>query len=391
VTGRPGLAAALVNAPTDADGWVRGVGYVETVAGDLDAATLDQLLADRPVRIQHRSGALWIVNGIGVERLGLDRADHPGVERSVDGSPTGRLWRADAWLRARLPPSDPPDLGAVGRRLAALGITSVCDASPDLDRHGLAALVEATASGALPTRLQVLGAALPVRELPAGVTVGPYKIVLADSALPGIDELAHRIQAAHSAGRAVAVHCVTREALVLLLATLELTGVRPGDRIEHAAIVPVELIPRVAVLGLRVVTQPGFLVDRGDDYVRDVASEDLPDLYRCRSLVDAGIPVSLSSDAPYGPLDPWLVMSAAASRTAASGAVVGAEERLPVERALLGYLSAPESPGGPPRRIRSGCPADLVLLDRPAADIVRAPDASAVRMTMSAGRVVAGP
>jgi hypothetical protein len=62
-----------------------------------------------------------------------------------------------------------------------------------------------------------------------------------------------------------------------------------------------------------------------------------------------------------------------------------------VERALLGYLCTPESPGGPPRRIRTGSPADLVLLDRPAADLVLAPVASAVRMTMSAGRVVAGP
>ena len=390
VTDRAGLAAALAGAPGDARGWVRGVGYVETVAGDLDAATLDRLHRDRPVRVQHRSGALWAVNSKGIERLGLDRTDHPGVERSADGSATGRLWRADTWLRTRLPATDLPDLETVGRRLAGFGITSVCDATPDLDQSALAALAEASARGALPTRLQVLGAPLQFGALPAPLTTGPYKIVLADSGLPDIDQLADRIRAAHSADRAVAVHCVTRQALVLLLATFDLTGVRTGDRIEHAAIVPADLIPRLARLRLHVVTQPGFLVDRGDDYLRDVAPDDLPDLYRCRSLLDAGILVSLSSDAPYGPLDPWQVMSAAAARTAASGVVLGVEETVSVERALAGYLSAPANPGGPPRRVEPGTRADLVLLDRPAVDLLIAPEAGAVRMTMFDGRVVAG-
>ena len=227
VIDRAGLPAALAGAPADARGWVRGVGYVETVAGDLDAATLDRLHRDRPVRVQHRSGALWAVNSKGIDRLGLDRTDHPGVERSADGSATG-LWRADTWLRTRLPATDLPDLETVGRRLAGFGITSVCDATPDLDHSALASLAKASARGALPTRLQVLGAPLQFGALPAPLTTGPYKIVLADSGLPDIDQLADRIRAAHSADRAVAVHCVTRQALVLLLATFHLTGCGPA-------------------------------------------------------------------------------------------------------------------------------------------------------------------
>jgi predicted amidohydrolase YtcJ len=65
------LAAALTAASADSSGWVRGVGYVETVAGDLDAAALDRLHAARPVRIQHRSGALWMVNSVAAVQLGL--------------------------------------------------------------------------------------------------------------------------------------------------------------------------------------------------------------------------------------------------------------------------------------------------------------------------------
>ena len=388
VRDRAALATALSGASADAAGWVRGVGYVEDVAGDLDRGALDELHRDRPVRVQHRSGALWMVNTAGAIRLGLDRADHPGVERASDGTSTGRLWRADDWLRSRLPAPSPPSLAPLGRQLAGLGITSVCDATPDLDDAALVALTTAAASGALPQRLELLGAPLGA-ELPPGARGGPYKIVIADSALPALDDLVERVRRAHDAGRAVALHCVSREALVLLLAAIEITGARPGDRVEHSALVPAELIPELARHGLRVVTQPGFLAHRGDDYLRDVPAGEHCDLYRCRSLVDGGVRLALSSDAPYGPLDPWAVIAAAAARRTPSGAVAGPAERLPAARALDAYLSAPGDPGGPPRRVRPGGLADLVLLDRPMSDQLAAPTADAVRTVLVGGRVVA--
>jgi predicted amidohydrolase YtcJ len=145
------------------------------------------------------------------------------------------------------------------------------------------------------------------------MTAGPYKIMLADSGLPDLDGLTDRIRNAHEAGRAVAVHCVTREALVLLLAALESAGTTPGDRVEHAGVVPSELVPELARRGLRVVTQPGFIADRGDDFRRGVPAGEHADLYRCRSLLRGGVPVALSSEAPYGPIDPWAVIAAGAA------------------------------------------------------------------------------
>ena len=210
--------------------------------------------------------------------------------------------------------------------------------------------------------------------LPAGLSAGPYKIVLADSGLPRYDELTDRIRAAHAAGRPVAVHCVTREALVLLLAALGEAGPRPGDRIEHAALVPAELVPDLARLGVRVVTQPGFLAHRGDDFLRDLRPDDRPDLYRCATLRQAGIPVALSSDAPYGPLDPWAVIAAAAGRRTPSGQVAGPGERITFGQALDAYLAPPGDPGGAPRRVRPGMTADLVVLHTPLADVPARPD-----------------
>src|ERR1700722_14359442 len=77
--------------------WLRCVGYHESVAGPLDRWALDRLAAGtdlgpglpgrgaRPVRVQHRTGALWVVNSAAVAALGLDDGDDlAGVERDAD-------------------------------------------------------------------------------------------------------------------------------------------------------------------------------------------------------------------------------------------------------------------------------------------------------------------
>lgn len=100
-------------------------------------------------------------------------------------------------------------------------------------------------------------------------------------------------------------------------------GPRPGDRIEHLALVPPELIPELA---------------------------------------------------PFGPLDPWAVIAAATTRRTASGEVAGLGERITFAQALDAYLAPPGDPGGPPRRVSPGLPADLVVLHAPLAQAARLPD-----------------
>ncbi|WP_395103900.1 amidohydrolase family protein [Actinomadura sp. SCN-SB] len=389
VTDHAGLAAALRDAAPDEHGWIRGTGYVESVAGDLGAADLDRLQPHRPVRVQHRSGALWMLNSRAVAAAGLATATHPGIERDPRGDPTGRLWRADDWLRTRLPPSRPLPLDEVARELTGFGITAVTDATPDLDPAALDAFDRAVAGGALPQRLHLLGVPLGATATGPRVSTGPYKIVIADSSLPGLDDLSDRIRAAHGKGRPIAAHCVTREALLLLLAALDQAGPAfKGDRVEHAALVPSETIGDIARRGLRVVTQPGFIADRGDDYLRDIPAEDHRDLYRYGSLRAAGVPVGLSSDAPYGPLDPWQVMSAAVHRRARSGTTAGPAERVTALTALHAYLTPPEDPGGRIRKVAIGAPADLVLLHTPLAEALRRPSVSLVRTVLIEGRPV---
>lgn len=390
VNDRAGLAAALRRGAAAAPPgeWIRAIGYHESVDGHLDRDALDALLPGRPLRVQHRSGAVWYLNSAGLDAVGAERGDVPeGVERDDAGRPTGRVWRADGWLHERLAPPPRPDLSTVAEALAARGVTGVTDATPDLSDSALEVLLGEAERGALPQRLCLLGVDrlpdLPPR-LAARVTVGPRKVVLPDHDLPDLPSLVadlRRIRRTRGDGRRpVAVHCVTRTALVLLCAALDEVGPVPGDRIEHASIVPAALLPTLRRLGVVVVTQPGLLATRGDDYLRDVEPESLPDLYRHATLLGAGVPVALSTDAPYTDPDPWRAMSQAVARRTHGGTVIGADERVSSEVALDGFTTRGDAPAGPPRRVESGAVADLCLVADDPAD--------GARLAVVGGRVI---
>lgn len=344
---------AGLEALRDAGGaWVRAVNARESV----DRHVLDALVPDRPVRVQHRSGGLWMLNSAALQRVAHVLDDSADVERDADGEPTGRLWRYDERLRPALPHTS-PDLASVVAELHGYGITSVTDATPDLDARAV------TAMRALPLDVTLLGD-------PRGSA--PRKLLLRDHDLPSYDELVARISEIRAQGRAVAVHCVTRESLVLTLAVLDEVGRLPGDRIEHGAVVPDPELLR----GLTVVTQPAFVTTRGDDYVRDVSHHDLPHLYPYASLLAAGVDVLPSSDAPYGPVDPWEVIRAARDRD------VGPDERVSTAISLAGYLTDAH---GRPRTVTVGAPARLCLLQVPLADALADPRADLVRRTVWPG------
>jgi predicted amidohydrolase YtcJ len=377
---RAPFAATLRGAPTGTDGWIRAIDYHEAMAGPLDRWALDEIVADRPVRVQHRSGALGMVNSSGADLLGLEGSDRPGIERNAGGIANGRLWRLDGWMRERLG-SLTPDLRAAGALLADFGITGVTDATPDLDASTIALLGAATADGRLPQRVHLLGA--PLDAGPAhGMSVGPYKLLLHDHDLPAFDDLIDRIRAARAAGRGVAVHCVTRDALALTLAALDEVGPAPDDRIEHGSVMPPELVALVAKLGLRVITQPIFVADRGDAYLAEVDVDDQPYLYPHASLLAAGIRAVASSDAPFGDPDPWRTLAAARDRT------LTVSERVDVSATLAGLLSPLDDPGGPPRQVMPGARADLCLLHVPWADALENPSRDLVRHTVCRGTIV---
>ncbi|NYG59546.1 putative amidohydrolase YtcJ [Nocardioides daedukensis] len=341
---------------------------------DVTAADLDLVWPDRPVRVQHRSGALWVLNTRAIELVGevLDPAER------VDG----RVWRGGARLSHALQSHDPRDiddeLRAWGLRLAAWGVTGLTDASVGLSSEAL----------------QRIRSAVPQRVLSLGAEDDglPVKIIATDHSDDMWDGLLAAMREARGRGRAVAIHAVSAPALALVLAALEEIGVVTGDRIEHAAVCDDASADRVAELGLTVVTQPSIAARRGRTMVEASEPADRPWLWRIRGLVDRGVKVVLSSDAPYGDANPWVTVRLASAGLPADRSPWVVDQTIGPSAALASFLTDPEDPAGPARSVRVGGVADLCVLDGPLPEavdrVVRGATVSPVVLTMIAGQVV---
>lgn len=378
-----GLAAAL---SLPGEGWIRGVGFHESVLGFMpDAGALDRLVPHRPLRMQHRTGRMWFFNGMALDRLLAQAEPPPGLERG-NGGFTGRLFDDDAWLQRALA-STPPDLAEVSAELAKFGVTGVTDMSPRNDAAIAAHFARQRADGRLRQNVLLAGT-LPLAEVqPHHWALGPAKLHLHEAALPRFDDAAEFIVSAHAQGRGVAVHCVTEVELIFALSLFETTGAVPGDRVEHASIASPDLVERMAALKLQVCVQPHFVAERGDRYLVDVEPRHRRDLYRLRTLAEAGLCLAGGSDAPYGEADPWRAMAAALSRRTSSGVAIGETEALTPEQALALYLTDPADLSRQ-RRIALDEPADLCLLDRPWAQVRGNLASGCVRATLAGGNLI---
>ncbi|WP_179476001.1 amidohydrolase family protein [Mycolicibacterium vinylchloridicum] len=356
VHSRDELSRVLARAPVGEDGWIRAVGYHESAAGSLDRYTLDELFDAVPVRIQHRSGVLWFLNSAGLFAVGLP--DHPD----------GRLRSYDSWSDAVA--RRDTSLATISRRLLSYGVTGVTDATPDLGADDIVTLTEEHRHGGLHQGVHWLS---------------PGKRILHDDSLD-LDELTEWIAATHRTSGAVALHCVTASQLVVSLAALRAAGTHPGDRIEHAAVVPADSITELADIGVLVVTQPNFIAERGDQYLVDVDPEDQAALWRLASLLEAGVRVALSTDLPFGGADPWAAMHAATRRAGPSGAVLNEGECVSATTALTMFTGHAERPDVP-RTVDPGQPGDLCVLGASPVEVLDTLDAGLVTATIIGGHL----
>lgn len=371
VHSRGELIDALAAANVGDDGWIRAIGYHRSVAGPLDRALLDEVSPPVPVRVQHRSGASWTYNTMGLAKLGRPELAN------------GQLHRTDA-LADPIPTRRARSLRPLSETLASWGVTGVTDATPGYSHADVQSLSRATLSGELHQRLHCM--APPGIDVVAGSSLGPAKRILDDIGLD-LDGLRRWIGHCHEADKPVAIHSVTASQLVVTIAALRTAGTHPLDRIEHAAMVPQDCIEDLAELCATVVTQPNFIAERGDDYLRDIPPEDLDQLWRVAALREAGVPVALSTDVPFGRGDPWAAMRAAVQRRTPSGVVLGATERVTALEALTMFFGQPGRPAVL-RSVVAGQPGDLCVLDLSPADVLERLDATRVVATFVAGERV---
>ena len=133
--------------------WLRCIGYHPSVAGEIDRHWLDRYIPDRPVRVQHRGGRLWVLNSRALSALGPDSP--PGLEQ-VNGQSTGRLYEADQWLRDNVPLYGGLTPFA-SRQLASYGITGITDTTPSNGLNEWQLFSEQQRTGALLQRIRMMG------------------------------------------------------------------------------------------------------------------------------------------------------------------------------------------------------------------------------------------
>lgn len=386
--------------PPIAGGAVIGMGYHGALWDPAPTTSLlDTVMGEIPaIAVSHDLHSAWL-NTAAQNLLGLPLRE--GLVREGE-------WFALSPAVDALPAADPDEpLRAAIADAASRGVVGITDF--DFGNH-LDVWRERNARGLTQLRVRAgfypefLGAAIE-RGLATGdalsedglVTLGPLKIISDGSlntktaycfdAYPGgghgvlsvsEDELTRLAARAHEADIECAIHAIGDHANAIALRVFSTTGVRGS--IEHAQLMRADDIDEMGERGITASIQPAHLLDD-----REPSAQLWPGKvpYEFQRLSKAGVPLTLGSDAPVSPLDPWLQIAAAVGRGEPEADAWEPAERLTPATALF------SSTGGV-GRILPGTPADLALLAAdPLAPGISAADLRAMRVlaTICAGRV----
>jgi predicted amidohydrolase YtcJ len=195
----------------------------------------------------------------------------------------------------------------------------------------------------------------------------------------GEGELLAAARAGLDAGLVPTIHAIGDRAVAAALDVFAQLG--SGGSIQHVQLMRDDDAPRFAALGVRASVQPEHAMDD-----RDVTDHYWAGrggrAYAFRRLLEAGAVLEFGSDAPVAPLDPWVTMDAAVTRSRDGREPWHPEQAIGVEAALAA------SQGGV-TALAEGGPADVVVTD---ADPLTAPlRGMPVYATMLAGTWTHGP
>ncbi|MDQ7992469.1 MAG: amidohydrolase [Propionicimonas sp.] len=175
-------------------------------------------------------------------------------------------------------------------------------------------------------------------------------------------DLVGLLRRATAGGLRVAVHAIGDRANQVALDAFEATGA--AGSIEHAQLLRREDVARFASLGVLASVQPEHAMDD-----RDVAERYWPGrtdrAFVLADLHRAGVELRLGSDAPVAPLDPWVTLDAAVTRSRDGREPWHPEQAIDLATALAASTDGVGT-------VAEGRAADLVVVDRdPAAGGLR--------------------
>lgn len=210
----------------------------------------------------------------------------------------------------------------------------------------------------------------------------PYLDAGTGMPIGSMEELDRQIRKAEQAGLAVIVHAIGDRANREVITVFENLGrfrTEAGagsfsppavpHRIEHAQFIRSEDIRRLARMNMPVCVQPHNMIldiNMIDECVGPLGRWTYP----YKEMIDAGVSVMMSSDAPVCSPSPLVGIHAAVTRQRGNGTPEGGwypEQRISVEEAVRAYTTVPAAFYGRSNDLGSlsaGKFADLVVLDR---------------------------
>lgn len=384
----PDMASIIANfaerASTTQPGvWLTGRGYNEVELPENRHPSrhdLDQASTDHPIALTRTCGHMIVANSKALALAGITREtpNPPGgmIVRDSDGEPTGLLQETAQGLLTRVIPEYDDETMARAIRAAnyhqlRLGITSATD--PLLTPSHLRVYRQLESDGDLAVRVN----GLPIRRpdggtetlpLPeryvsdtlridcvkffadgglSGATAAisvPYKVTGTQGVLRFNDEdLFDLMWEAHDAGFRIATHAIGDVAIEQVLSTYEALHNRKPDtglrhRIEHLGLPDADQLARCRAINVIAVPQTIFLYALGTTYRRYLPDPFFPRCYPVKAMLDAGLTIALSSDAPVVPDDnPLLGMMAAINRCDGNGEPFAPEQAISAYDALYAY------------------------------------------------------
>jgi predicted amidohydrolase YtcJ len=209
-------------------------------------------------------------------------------------------------------------------------------------------------------------------------------------------ELAALCRESHDAGWRIATHAIGDVTIDQVLDVYEALGPHPHrlrHRIEHLGLPSGAQLARAARLGVVAVPQAIFLHELGGNFRAYLPDALLPRCYPLRAMLDAGLTVALSSDAPVVENDdPLAGMAAAILRQDREGRALLPHQAITAAEALDAYTRGGAIAVGLDGQLGTLTPgawADLaVLSDNPLAVPPEALSTIAVEQTWLGGRLV---
>jgi predicted amidohydrolase YtcJ len=169
-------------------------------------------------------------------------------------------------------------------------------------------------------------------------------------------------------GLTAAVHAMGNEAIDQVLGAVEQARRRAPDdavfRMEHAMLAAEPSLPRIADLGIAAVVQPTFVRDFGFPLLLTGMNRSFRVL-AFRDLIDSGVLLAGSSDAPVSDPAVLAAIEAAVTRRTQEGEALDRDQAISVDEALAMYtVNAARVLGLGPAHgtLAAGAPADFVVL-----------------------------